>query len=444
MRVLAVSAFVLLAAVGLASRGAGQSRLVIVNPGHFHAALVQKEQLAGLAEECYVYAPLGPDLTAHLNRVMLFNTRAENPTRWKIAVYAGPDYFERLLKERPGRIAVLSGRNKGKIDRMRDLASAGMHVLADKPWVIEAEDLPKLSAALQTARRKGVVLYDGMTQRYEITCMLQKELVNDASVFGEIVPGSPSEPAVSMESVHYLLKLVAGAPNLRPAWFFDIREQGEGLTDVGTHLVDLAQWTLSPERPIDAARDIRVLAGRRWPTVLRLTDFHKVTGEAAFPADLLPAVSGGELQYYCNNHVLYTLRGVHVALDVKWGFEAPPRLGDSEVSIYRGTKARVEVRDNEVFVVPAQAYMAEVEAALRRHAAASPHKGLQVVARKDRFQIVIPRELRIGHEAHFALLTKQFLEYVNRPDSLPDWERSFMEAKYYVTTQGVALARAKE
>ncbi len=71
----------------------GQYRLVTLDPGHFHAALIQKEELADLAEEAYVYAPLGPDLTAHLNRVALFNNRAENPTHWKLKVYAGSDWF---------------------------------------------------------------------------------------------------------------------------------------------------------------------------------------------------------------------------------------------------------------------------------------------------------------------------------------------------------------
>jgi hypothetical protein len=50
-----------------------------------------------------------------------------------------------------------------------------------------------------------------------------------------------------MESVHYLLKTVAGVPLRRPAWFFDINEQGEGLTDVGTHLVDLVFFVPVPQ-----------------------------------------------------------------------------------------------------------------------------------------------------------------------------------------------------
>lgn len=424
----------------------GQYRLVTIDPGHFHAALIQKEALADLAEEAYVYAPLGPDLTAHLNRVALFNNRNENPTHWKLKVYAGSDWFERMLADRPGQIAVLSGRNKGKIARMQTLAMAGMHLLADKPWVIEPEDLPKLTAMLATANSKRVIIYDGMTQRYEITCLLQKELVNDATVFGEPLQGSAQEPGIYMESVHYLLKLVAGAPNRRPPWFFDIREQGEGLTDVGTHLVDLVQWTLTPEQKLDQRRDIRVLEGNRWPTVLKLSEFQRVTGEADFPAYLKGAVRADGLHYFCNNSVLYTLRGVHVKLDVKWDFEAAPGKGDTEVSIYRGTKSRIEVRDNEVWVIPANGVSkVETSAAVHRAVAASSRRwpGLGVEETAQGFRIVIPAALRIGHEAHFALLTKQFLEYVKDPAALPEWENSFLMAKYFVTTQGVALARSE-
>jgi len=47
---------------------------------------------------------------------------------------------------------------------------------------------------------------------------------------------------VVIESVHHFFKEVSGKPLIRPAWFFDVRQQGEALPDVGTHLVDLVQW----------------------------------------------------------------------------------------------------------------------------------------------------------------------------------------------------------
>ena len=55
--------------------------LMTVDPGHFHAALVQKAMYPGVSERVDVYAPVGPDLTEHLNRIVAFNTRSEQPTK---------------------------------------------------------------------------------------------------------------------------------------------------------------------------------------------------------------------------------------------------------------------------------------------------------------------------------------------------------------------------
>ena len=73
-----------------------------------------------------------------------------------------------------------------------------------------------------------------MTERYEITTMLQKALVNDPAVFGHLLTGSLERPAVTKESVHHLFKYVSGKPLRRPAWFFDVAQQGEGLVDITT------------------------------------------------------------------------------------------------------------------------------------------------------------------------------------------------------------------
>src|SRR5262245_25300960 len=126
-------------------------KLLTLDPGHFHAALVQKELVLGIAPQTHVYAPLGPDLVAHIQRIAAFNTRQENPTRWQLEIHAGPDYLERLLRERPGNVVVLAGRNRRKIDYIQAAIAAGFHVLADKPWIIRAEDLAKLEAALDEA-----------------------------------------------------------------------------------------------------------------------------------------------------------------------------------------------------------------------------------------------------------------------------------------------------
>ncbi|MBL8227055.1 MAG: hypothetical protein JNL98_01205 [Bryobacterales bacterium] len=445
MRILVLGVFLFM------QNAAAEWRIMTLDPGHFHAALIQKEALPDLAREAYVYAPLGPDLAAHLNRVAGFNARAEKPTNWALRVYSGADFWERMIAERPGNLVVLSGRNKGKIERIGQLASTGLHVLGDKPWIIEPEDLPKLEAALKHAREHKAAIFDGMTQRYEISCILQREIVNAKDVYGSQLPGTLDEPGVYMESVHYLLKLVAGAPNLRPIWFFDIRQQGEGLTDVGTHLVDLVQWMLVPDQALDYRKDIEVLRGERWPTLMSQAQFQRVTGTAAFPGFLSEWVKPDGLHYFCNNRVSYKLRGTHVKLDVKWDYEAAPGLGDTELAVFRGSKSRVEVRQGkaenfkpEVFVVPNRPQdKAAVAAALQSKLAAMAGEwpGLGVVDRGAELQVTIPEKYRIGHEAHFAILTGKFLEYAKNPASMPAWEAPYMLAKYHVTTQGVALAR---
>src|SRR5688500_13899393 len=134
-------------------------RFMTVDPGHFHAGLVQKEMYPGVAKRVDVFAPLGPDLLEHLNRISAFNRRPENPTSWELEVHTTPDFFERMLRDRPGNVVILSGRNRGKIDRVGGSVKAGLHVLADKPWILSSADFPQLEAALASADDKGVVAY---------------------------------------------------------------------------------------------------------------------------------------------------------------------------------------------------------------------------------------------------------------------------------------------
>ena len=72
-------------------------RLITLDPGHFHAALVQKFMYADVDPLVHVYA-LGPDdLAEHLKRIEWFNTRADQPTHWQEKVYTGPDFMEKML-----------------------------------------------------------------------------------------------------------------------------------------------------------------------------------------------------------------------------------------------------------------------------------------------------------------------------------------------------------
>src|SRR5215213_5915953 len=83
---------------------ASRVKLITLDPGHFHAALVQKSMYPGVDATVYVYAPPGPDVQLHLERVKAYNERSENPTTWKEELFTGPDFLEKMLQERKGNV----------------------------------------------------------------------------------------------------------------------------------------------------------------------------------------------------------------------------------------------------------------------------------------------------------------------------------------------------
>src|SRR5271156_1718913 len=91
---------------GMSEIGLAKLGLIVVDPGHFHAALAQKEMYPNVAERVQVYAPVGADLVDYLTRIARFNTRAEAPTRWQLEIHAGADFLDRMVQERPGDAAI--------------------------------------------------------------------------------------------------------------------------------------------------------------------------------------------------------------------------------------------------------------------------------------------------------------------------------------------------
>jgi predicted dehydrogenase len=420
--------------------------LIVVGPGHFHAALAQKEMYDNVAELVHVYAPVGPDLVDYLTRIARFNTRAEAPTTWRLEIHAGADFVERMARERPGDVAIFAGRNSEKIAAIATAIEAGIHVLADKPMIVRRADLPALEAALAAAAAKGLVVQDMMGGRQEITRTLTRLLHADPEIFGGQIAGTPAEPGVAMTSVHHLMKIVSGVPNPRPAWYFDIAQQGDSLADIGTHQVDRVHGTLFPGEALDYRRDIAIEAVRRWPTMMNLAQFRQVTGEMDWPGYLGDAVSGGTLAYHCNTHLDYAARGVHVGLDMVWDWLEPLGGGDTHTETWRGSRARIELRHGpdegwrpQLYLVP----LADIGAALERRIAglAQTRPGLGLEQRGGEWKIVIPDTLRIGHDAHFRETTRAFLAHVENPGSLPPETNANLIAKYFVCTAAEAASR---
>jgi predicted dehydrogenase len=414
-----------------------ERRLIVVAPGHFHAALVQREPIPGISPEVHVYAPDGPELDDYLARIARYGAG------WRLEVRRSDNYLAYLGNEAAGGIAVISGRNRGKIERIEAAVAAGLHVLADKPMVIRRDELPALERVLAAAAGRGLVVRDMMTGRREIAAVLTRHLHGDKAVFGEQLPGSAAEPGVEMTSVHHLMKRVSGLPNLRPPWYFDVTEQGDALADIGTHLVDRVHAALFPAAALDAARDIRIDRVTRWPTPVNARQFYEVTGTGAWPEFLAPWLKEGELEYPCNARLVYAARGVHVGLDLRWDWQEPPGGSDTHTATYRGSRARLELRHGaaehyrpQLYVVP----QAEIGQALEHRIAAlrRDYPGIALERRDTEWRVEIPDALRIGHDAAFSAFTREFVAQCDDPGSVPAWERPNLIAKSFVCTAAEA------
>jgi len=73
---------------------------------------------------------------------------------------------------------VLSGNNKYKTDFIYESIDAGLNVLADKPMAINSGDFGLLRKAFALAEKRNVLLFDIMTERFEITSILQRSWRN--------------------------------------------------------------------------------------------------------------------------------------------------------------------------------------------------------------------------------------------------------------------------
>lgn len=424
-------------------------KIMTLDPGHFHAALVQKSMYEQVDPVVHVYAPEGQDVEDHLNRIEGFNSRSENPTAWEEIVYTGPDFMEKMIAEKPGNVMVTSGNNAKKTEYILKTVEAGINVLADKPMVITPEEFPNLEKAFKVAEEKGVLLYDIMTERHEITTMLQRELSRLPEVFGTLQTGTADQPAITKESVHHFFKYVSGSALKRPAWFFDTDQQGEGIVDVNTHLVDLIQWEAFPEVILQKS-DVEIISAKRWTTDMTPEMFERVTHTNKYPGFLLKNVEDGVLKVYSNGEINYKLKGIHAKASVTWNYEAPEGAGDTHYSIMRGTKSNLVIEQGEKEGYKPQLYIVASPEVDIKEFVGSLYNGVQGLTDKypgieleklddGKWKLNIPEKYKEGHEAHFAQVTEKYLQYLT-DGKLPEWEVPNMIVKYYTTTEGLKAA----
>ena len=422
-------------------------QLITLKPGHFHAALVQKYMYPNINPEVFVYAPEGKELEAHLALVNGFNTRADNPTAWKETVYTGEDYLQKMISDKKGNVVVLAGNNQQKTTYINEAIKAGFNVLADKPMVINQKGFNLLKETFELAKNKKLLLYDIMTERYQVTNELQRALSMIPELFGSLKKGTVTDPSVVKESVHHFYKNVSGKPLIRPDWFFDVQQEGEGIVDVTTHLVDLVQWECFPGIALNYKKDIQVNNARRWITPITRAQFKQATQLDTYPGYLQQYVKDNILQVYSNGEINYTIKGVHAKVSVIWNFEAPAGGGDTHYSVMKGTKANLVIRQGSeqaykpvLYIEPvdkSSTYEKTLTAAIER--LAKTYKELAIKKVTNGWELLIPAEYELNHEACFAEVTKRYLQYLMQ-GQLPSWEVPNMLAKYYTTMEALRLA----
>ena len=427
----------------------GEVRLMTLDPGHFHAALVQKSMYDQVSPVVYVYAPDGPDVQDHMKRIEGFNKREENPTNWETKVFTGNDFLQKMIEEQAGNLMITAGNNEKKTEYIKAAVDAGINVLADKPMAINKMDFELLKEAFAVAEKNNVLLYDIMTERYEINSILQKEFAQVPEIFGELVTGSPEDPAVTKESVHHFFKYVSGNKIKRPAWFFDVSKEGDGIVDVTTHLVDLIQWECFPNQIIDYTTDIEMLAAKRWATELTPGQFNTVTQLKAYPEYLQKYIKDSILNVFCNGEIIYKIKGVHAKVSVTWNYKAPQSTGDTHFSIMRGSKANLVIRQGPEQNYKATLYIEPVDTnntdAFEQELYANfskvteKYSGLELKKNNSSWIVVIPDKYKIGHEAHFTEVTRKYLNFLI-DGKLPEWEVPNMITKYYITTKALEIA----
>jgi len=420
---------------------------VTIDPGHFHAALVQNRSYPEVVPEVKVFAPAGAELDSHLKLISNFNARPEKPTAWKEDVCRGPDYLNRFVEaanagalgENP--IVILAGKNDRKGDYALAAVDAGCNVLSDKPMAITPEVFAKTEKAARRAEEKGLFFADIMTERNEITTILQRALAMDKDLYGEQEKGTPEDPAVTKVSVHHFCKLVNGAPLKRPEWYYDTNVQGEGLTDVTTHLVDLVQWETFPGVRLSKG-DVKVLAAKTWPTMITPEQFKMSTGGNW--TETKPVNANGEFTWQ--------LRGVNCKVSVVWNFMAPKDTGDTHYSLLRGTKAEIVIRQGPkesyrpVLYVRSRGDAAEtgkaLQAALAKIAKDWPGVGAVATGEAGMWRIAYPKKYDIGHEAHFSQVVKMFLGWMKAGKPDPTYVDNML-VKYHTIVEAWKLAHGR-
>ena len=429
----------------------GEVKLVVLDPGHFHASLLQKFSQRKVNDTVYVYAPEGNELQQYLASIESYNQREENPTNWHIELYVGQDYLEKMITEKSGNVVILAGNNRKKTEYIFQSLNAGFNVLSDKPMAINEKNFNLLKLSYQCARTHDSYLLDVMTERNDMINTLTRELIRREGLFGELQSGTPDDPAITMENVHHYYKEVSGNTLVRPSWFYDTEQQGEGIVDVSLHLVDLINWQCFPDEVIDHTNDVQMTATSHWPTRLTLEDFSRSTKLDTFPDFLQKYVKDGILEVFGNGTINYQVKGKNISVTSLWNYQAPEGGGDTYNGRIKGTKATIEIVQDasvnyvkELFIQKDDSLDENIFDSNMTKSITELQKSYSFLSAEKvsegRYKIIAPVEFRKGHEDYFGMVAEKYFGYLVNRD-MPEWEISNTLSKYFITTTALEMAR---
>lgn len=407
-----------------------RSTLVVLNPAHPHGAQMQQGLKSLLQRDVYVYAPPNNDVDAsYLSVINRYNASMHSDTTWRVHVHIGEDYLKRMLQDKKGDVVLIASNNQTKADYILKAAAAGFNVIADKPMAVTSSDFVKLRAAFLEAEKHNKFVSDlpTMSMRNQVIYLLQKELATIPEIFGALEMGSPENPAVVQENMHHYYKSIK-----RPTWFFDVKQQGNGVTDVTTHLADLVLWTCFPEQEICYEQDVEILSARLWPTMITPAQFKKVTQIDGYPDFLKPYQDGDQLKVFSNGEIISLIKGVYVRLTARWDFAPPAGKSDTYHSLLRGTRAILQIKPGQptdLYIKPAHGIrVTKLERELHNHVnrLKKDYPFISLHKEKNGWRIT-SQQRTLGKNARIVVPTKREVER--------------MLAKYYITTQADAVAK---
>ena len=216
--------------------------------------------------------------------------------------------------------------------------------------------------------------------------------------------------------------------------------------------VDMILWEAFPGQILEKS-DIQITAARHWVTDLTPAQFQKITGLDNYPSYLSKYSDRDILKVYSNGEIDFKLKGVAAKISVTWNFgESLP--SDTHYGLMRGTLCDLFIKQGpEQDYKPAlyirvndqsgtDAFENKLKQAIHNDIE-KKYPGIEVVRLSDSlWTLKIPEKYDVGHEAHFRQVTEKFLDYLQH-NNMPEWEVPNMLTKYYITTEGLAMARSQ-